>query len=146
MTKSTSIEEGNRWQREIMTTLELESRPPPFPTAVIAASPFRRISQPVRSRLALVSTYDQLCGIAAYTRSLERQLGEIFDVTVFDLDQYLLRGTHRRVRKFGDQHIQDICREIRNYDAVNLQLEHGTLGRNCRDIYRRFNWIVRASR
>ncbi|MBV8132465.1 MAG: hypothetical protein JO282_08155 [Alphaproteobacteria bacterium] len=93
----------------------------------------------------MVSTHDDLCGIAAYTRSLERQLGDIFDVTVFELNQFLLRGTHRRVRRFGDRHIQAICRQIRHYDTVNLQLEHGTLGRSCGDIFRRFNWIVRAS-
>jgi glycosyltransferase involved in cell wall biosynthesis len=98
-----------------------------------------------RRTLALISTYSDLCGIAAYTRSLEKQLGDIFDVTVFDLDQFLLRSTHSRVRKFADRHIQDICREIRNYDTVNLQLEHGTLGRNCRDIHRRFTWILRAA-
>src|SRR5258705_245173 len=98
-----------------------------------------------RAWLAVVSTYDNLCGIAAYTRSLERQLGDIFDVTVFDLNQFLLRSTHRRVRKFGDKHIQAICREIRHYDTVNLQLEHGTLGRGCSDIFRRFSWILRSS-
>ena len=64
---------------------------------------------------------------------------------MFDLDQYLLRGTHRRVRKFGDRHIQEIRREIKDYDTVNLQLEHGTLGRTAHDIYRRFSWIVQAS-
>jgi glycosyltransferase involved in cell wall biosynthesis len=145
MIKPISFDGGRQWLREIMTTLEFESHPPSRPVAVIAAPSFRRTGPRARTRLALVSTYDQLCGIAAYTRSLERQLGDIFDVTVFDLDQYLLRSTHRRVRKFGDRHIQDICREIRNFDAVNLQLEHGTLGRNCADIYRRFNWIVGAA-
>src|SRR6202008_4521264 len=80
-----------------------------------------------------------------YTRSLEKQLNDIFEVTVFDLDQYLLRSTHSRVRKFGDRHILDICRDIRDYEAVNLQLEHGTLGRSCQDIHRRFSWILRAA-
>ena len=128
-----------------MTTLEFESQPSVLPSVAAGASPLRRVSRTVRTRLAIVSTYDELCGIAAYTRSLERQLGDIFDVTVFDLNQFLLRSTHRRVRKFGDRHIQAICREIRHYDTVNLQLEHGTLGRSCSDIYRRFNWILRAS-
>src|SRR5271165_6724682 len=145
MSQSTSIGGVNRWQREIMTTVELKSDAPPFPTAVITSSPFRRLGRPARTRLALVSTYDQLCGIAAYTRSLERQLGGVFDVTVFNLDQYLLRSTHRRVRKIGDRHIEEICREIRTYDTVNLQLEHGTLGYDCHDIFRRFKWIVRAA-
>jgi glycosyltransferase involved in cell wall biosynthesis len=129
-----------------MTTLEFESQTCILPPTAAGISPSRLASRTGRTRLALVSTYDELCGIAAYTRSLERQLGDIFDVTVFDLNQFLLRSTHRRVRKFGDRHIQAIAREIRDYDTVNLQLEHGTLGRSCSDIYRRFNWILRASR
>ena len=128
-----------------MATIEFESHSPLFPSAAVSGSPYRHPSRAARKRLALISTYDDLCGIAAYTRSLEKQLNEIFDVTVFDLNQYLLRSAHSRVKKFGDKHIQDICREIREYDAVNIQLEHGTLGRSCRDIHRRFSWILRAA-
>src|SRR6516162_3103605 len=128
-----------------MTTLEFESNAAILAPAASPAASLRRVSRVARSRLAIVSTHDNLCGIAAYTRSLERQLGDLFDVTVFDLNQFLLRSNHGRVRKFGDKHIQSICREIRHYDTVNLQLEHGTLGRGCGDIFRRFNWIVRAS-
>jgi glycosyltransferase involved in cell wall biosynthesis len=128
-----------------MATLEFESHTPILPSPAVNASPFRVAGHAPRKRLALVSTYSDLCGIAAYTRSLERQLSDFFEVTVFDLDQYLLRSTHARVRRFGDRHIQDICREIRGFDAVNLQLEHGTLGRDCQDIHRRFTWILRAA-
>src|ERR1700740_1393964 len=120
-----------------MTTLEFESNAAILAPAGSRAASLRRVSRVARSRLAIVSTHDNLCGIAAYTRSLERQLGDIFDVTVFELNQFLLRSTHRRVRRFGDRHIQAICREIRHYDTVNLQLEHGTLGRSCGDIFRR---------
>ena len=128
-----------------MTTVEFDSQPSVLAPAANSAPALRSASRTARIRLAVVSTHDDLCGIAAYTRSLERQLGDIFDVTVFELNQFLLRSTHRRVRKFGDRHIHAICREIRHYDTVNLQLEHGTLGRGCGDIFRRFNWIVRAS-
>lgn len=44
-----------------------------------------------RPRLAIVSTYDQLCGIAAYTKALVPQLESEFDIEVFDLDQQRLR-------------------------------------------------------
>ena len=98
-----------------MTTLEFESRPQLLSPLAISTSPFRHIRR-TRKRLALISTRDDLCGIAAYTRSLEKQLSSVFDVTVFNLDQYLLRSTHGRVRKFGDRHIQDTCREIRDFD------------------------------
>jgi len=128
-----------------MTTLEFESQSSVLSPAATSAPPLRSASRAARTRLAVVSTHDDLCGIAAYTRSLERQLGDIFDVTVFELNQFLLRSNHRRVRRFADRHIQAICREIRHYDSINLQLEHGTLGRSCGDIFRRFNWIVGAS-
>jgi glycosyltransferase involved in cell wall biosynthesis len=96
-------------------------------------------------RMAIISTSSRLCGIAAYTAALERQLGDAFDITVFDLDQYLMRSLHRRVRKLADRHVKQICRAIRRFDVVNLQLEHGTLGRYGADIFRRFRWLTEAA-
>lgn len=130
-----------------MVTIEVEALRSPFFTAV-GLDPLRPrpAGRAARPRLAVISTYNDLCGIAGYTRGLEKQLGDVFDVTVFDLDQYLLRATHRRVRRYADRHIQNICREIREFDAVNLQLEHGTLGSIGRDIYRRFCWICERHR
>jgi glycosyltransferase involved in cell wall biosynthesis len=104
-----------------------------------AAPPTRRES------LAIVATGSRLCGVAAYARALQRQLSGAFDVTMFELDQYLLRSPHRRVRSLADRHIKEICRAIRRFDAVNLQLEYGTLGRFGRDIYRRLGWLVAAA-
>ena len=111
----------------------------PRPEGRIAAPPSRRES------LAIVATSSKLCGIAAYTAALQRQLGESFDITVFDLNQYLLRSPHRRVRRLADRHIKEICRELCRFDAVNLQLEYGTLGRYGSDILRRFCWLTAAA-
>jgi len=49
------------------------------------------------------------------------------------------------VRKLADREIKQICREIRRFDVVNLQLEHGTLGRYGSDIFRRFCWLTEAA-
>lgn len=96
-------------------------------------------------RLAIVSTYDEMCGIAGYTRALERQLRQHADVTVFDLDQYLLRGQHRRVQRLADRHIADIAAQLHTFDSVNIQLEYGTLGRTPNQIVRRFKTLVKAA-
>jgi glycosyltransferase involved in cell wall biosynthesis len=98
-----------------------------------------------RARLAIISTRNKLCGIAAYTAALERQLEDLFDLTVFDLDQYLLRSRHAPIRKAADEHIKTICRSLGKFDAVNLQLEFGTLGHGAKDIYRRFSWLIEAA-
>ena len=98
-----------------------------------------------KQTLAIVSTSSKLCGIAAYTAALQRQLDDAFEITVFDLNQYLLRNPHRRVRRLADRHVEEICRAIRQFDVVNLQLEYGTLGRFGTDIYRRFCWLTDAA-
>jgi glycosyltransferase involved in cell wall biosynthesis len=115
------------------TSLQPDRRKP------AAAPPSRKES------LAIVSTSSKLCGIAAYTAALQRQLHDAFDITVFDLNQYLLRNPHRRVRKLADRHIKEICQAIRGFDVVNLQLEYGTLGRYGSDIHRRFCWLTTAA-
>jgi glycosyltransferase involved in cell wall biosynthesis len=98
-----------------------------------------------RETLAIVSTASRLCGVAAYTAALERQLAAAFDITLFKLDQYLMRSKDRRVRKLADREVMKICCAIRRFDVVNLQLEHGTLGRHGSDIFRRFRWLTEAA-
>ena len=98
-----------------------------------------------RPRLAIISTYDDLCGIAGYTRALVKYLSADFDIEVFDLDQYLMRHTHKRVIAMGDAHIKAFATRLGEFDFVNIQLEHGTLGRTVQQITRRLNWLVKAA-
>ena len=107
--------------------------------------PEAELSQALRPRLAIISTYDELCGIAGYTRALERQLQPLMEVEVLDLDQYLLRSPYPRVQKLGDRHIRDMAARLRGFDTVNIQLEHGTLGTTPRQILRRFRWLAHAA-
>lgn len=100
---------------------------------------------PRQPRIAIVATYDELCGIAGYARALERQLASVAEVTIFDLDQYLLRSTHKRIQKLADAHIHGIAAALHDFDSVNIQLEHGTLGRTNRQILRRFRHLAQAA-
>ena len=67
------------------------------------------------------------------------------DVQVFDLDQYLLRSPHRRVQAMGDRHIAKIASCLHEFDSVNIQLEHGTLGLTASQIMRRFRKLAHAA-
>ena len=98
-----------------------------------------------RLRLAIVSTYDELCGIAGYTRALTQQLSPYADLKVFDLDQSLLRSAHHPVQRQADRHIASIAAALDGFDCINLQLEYGTLGRTPRQIARRLRRLVLAA-
>ena len=105
-----------------------------------------RAATPRKRRLAIVSTYDELCGIAAFTRSLVRIIEDDFDLEVFDLDQFLLRQTDRRSRRKADGYFRAICARLGEFDIVNLQLEFGILGGTRRDSLRRLRWLCEAAR
>lgn len=94
-------------------------------------------------RLAIISTYDELCGIAGYTKALVRQLQSEYEVSVFDLDQYILRSRFKSLRDQGDRLVSDISDQSSQFDYVNIQLEHGTLGSTHSDIVRRFKILTR---
>ncbi|HUK58430.1 MAG TPA: hypothetical protein VLV50_04305 [Stellaceae bacterium] len=96
-------------------------------------------------RLAIITSFDELCGIAAYARALIRQLEPVFDLEVFELDQFLLRGSSKRLRRSADKHIESIASALKNFDCVNIQLEYGTLGLGAGDIVRRFGRLVDAA-
>jgi len=102
--------------------------------------------QSSRKRLAIVSSYEQFCGIAAYARRLAHYLSADFDITVFPLDQTLLRGTTKQFRRHGNQHIGEIAAQLGEYDAVNIQYEPGTLASSPGLAVRRLFRLLDASR
>lgn len=98
-----------------------------------------------RPKIAIVSTFNELCGIAGYTKAIRRQLSSVADVSVFDLDQYLLRSTRRPVMRLAESHIDAIAARLTEFDSVNIQLEHGTFGKTPNRIISRLSRVVRAS-
>ena len=101
---------------------------------------------PTKPRLAVISTFDDLCGIAGYTKPIVKLLEEHFDVTVFDLDQFIFKSKSPAVQRLAERELIAFCKTLAGFDAVNLQLEHGTLGNTAASILRRLKLIVRHSR
>jgi glycosyltransferase involved in cell wall biosynthesis len=101
---------------------------------------------PSKPSLAIVGTFDELCGIAAYVKTMVRLLGDHFDVTVFDLDQFLFKHSSPTVQRLAEAETRRICRELQGFDAVNIQLEHGLFGTSPSMILRRLKRLIRSSR
>lgn len=99
-----------------------------------------------KPKLAIVSTYDELCGIAGYTKALIPIFSEKFEIEVFDLDQFIFKHSSKSVQKLADQEILKICQKLSEFDCVNIQLEHGTFGNSAKSIFWRFKKIIQSSK
>lgn len=97
-------------------------------------------------KLAIISSYHEMCGISTYTETLERAFRKHFEVTVLSLDLDLLSSSNRRIRKQGDQHIREIAKKLKEYDYVNIQFEAGLYGTHPSEILERLRLLIEASR
>ncbi len=97
--------------------------------------------------MAIVSSYSESCGNAAFTRVLHDSI-EYFhnniEVEVVDLDLTLLQSIVKEARSKADHHIADICARLKTYDLVNIQMEAGLYGTIPGDITRRFMKLITA--
>ncbi|MHC2069859.1 glycosyltransferase [Bremerella sp. T1] len=96
-------------------------------------------------KLAIVSAYDCLCGIAEYTYFLVQSLKKFADVTVIELDQDTFKYPQNMAREDAEKQLSVICDQLGKFDAVNLQFEPGTLGHSAKAAYKRLTKIVDAS-
>ena len=56
-----------------------------------------------------------------------------------------MRSVDPRVRRLADDMIRRFAARLKEFDAVNIQLEHGTLGNRQADIIRRFKILAEAA-
>ncbi len=96
-----------------------------------------------KEKLAIVSSYDELCGNASYTKALADGLSKYYDVTVISLNVELLRG---REKATAEAHIRDICQQLQAFDCVNIQFEAGLFGSKLSLMLSRFLAIAGASK
>lgn len=98
--------------------------------------------------MAIVSSYSESCGNAAFTKILHDSIemhSTGLEVDVFELDLPVLQSINKMIRKIGDKRIKDICAELKKYDAVNIQLEAGLYGSLPHDIEKRLSLLFRAN-
>ena len=102
----------------------------------------------ISKTMAIVSSYSESCGNAAFTRILHDSIEyyhEGMRVEVVELDLKLLQSINRQVRLKGDEHIRERCARLETYDLVNIQMEAGLYGTLPGDIVGRFRKLVSAN-
>lgn len=99
----------------------------------------------MRKKLAIVSSYNELCGNATYTHILKKEFEKYYEVDVIALNTFYLQGENSKLKKLALAHIDDIAKQLKKYDYVNIQFEAGLFGKKREDIVRRFKVILKAS-
>lgn len=80
--------------------------------------------------MALLTTWDEVCGIAHYAYFLKRALDPHFDITVFPTPRSVfMQISDPDEERAADQFAADLQKKISGFDYVNVQYEPGILGR-----------------
>lgn len=94
-----------------------------------------------KKKLAIISSYNESCGNASYTKALQATLAEHFDVTIIPLYTDLLR---RGPSKVVSSHLKKITQEVQSFDCVNIQFEAGIFATSHSKAVERFFKIAPA--
>lgn len=99
------------------------------------------------TRLAIVSSYSESCGNAAFTKVLHDSIEQYTNVQVdvIELNLGLLQSINSTARKKANVHIKEICNRLSGFDLVNIQLEAGLYGTLPKDIIKRTKMLMQAN-
>lgn len=99
-----------------------------------------------RKRMALVTSYNELCGNATYSHVLAEGFRKHYDVDIIPLNLRILRRTGHAYIPIGNRHIKDIANKLRDFDYVNIQFEAGLFAANPKLVFERISWLLDACR
>lgn len=96
-----------------------------------------------KQTLGIVSSYNESCGNATYTKALADGLAQHFDVTVIPLNVELLRKSSLRQ---GREHIKEVVEKVKTFDCINIQFEAALFGDDFKTIEKRFFTVADAAK
>jgi glycosyltransferase involved in cell wall biosynthesis len=99
-------------------------------------------------RMAIVSSFSDSCGNAAFTAVLRESIERYtpIKVDVAELNLSLTQSMDRRFRGAAQHHLKELCKTLRNADGVNIQFEAGLYGTYPGDIVRRVKMLAGANK
>jgi glycosyltransferase involved in cell wall biosynthesis len=99
-------------------------------------------------RMAIVSSFSDSCGNAAFTTVLRDSIERYspISVDVAELNLSLTQSMDRRFREAAQHHLKELCKTLRQADGVNIQFEAGLYGTYPGDIVRRLKMLASANK
>lgn len=97
--------------------------------------------------LAIVSSYSESCGNAAFAKILHDSIESYsnLQVEVLGLNLQLLQSVDPTISRAANMHINDLCKKLKTFDFANIQLEAGLYGSSPSDIIKRCKKLIKAN-
>lgn len=100
-----------------------------------------------KKRVALLTTWQEVCGIAHYSSFLKRALDRHLDVTVIPTPREIIHNAQTKIEvRAADELIDNIAFRVRDFDVVSVQFEPGLYGRSHRQAITRVKRILANSK
>lgn len=102
----------------------------------------------MKKKLAIVSSYDVICGNAAFSEVLMETISKENDewsVWPVDLNLTLNQNLGRKEVRAANRDFQRIAAELKTFDAVNIQFEAGLYGILPKHVVKRLTWLLLAN-
>ena len=103
-------------------------------------------SQKMKKKLAIISSYNTMCGHASYTHVLKEALSEYYETDIIPINYKLLSNAHPTARKLHAKYLQEVAEKLKKYDCVNIQFEAGLYGYNMATACNNVALLIKSSR
>jgi glycosyltransferase involved in cell wall biosynthesis len=100
----------------------------------------------MRKKLAIVSSYNTVCGNASYTHVLKEALSQHFDTDVIAINHKLLSNAHPAAKTRQRIYLKEIAEQLRQYDCVNIQFESILYGNSMKVAHKNILPLINASK
>ena len=100
-----------------------------------------------RKKVAILSTWEEICGIAHFTKGIKNNLEKDHDVTVLPTPRMILGSAKDGAEKeAAENYCRYLARQVAKYDHVNIQFEPGILAGDMATAMRRFKIITKNAK
>ena len=100
-----------------------------------------------RPKVAILSTWNEICGIAHFTKGIKENLEETCDVEVLPTPRMILGNAKDGAEKeAAENYCKYLARRVGEFDHVNIQFEPGILAGDMATAMRRFKIITKHAK
>ncbi len=100
-----------------------------------------------RPKIAILSTWNEICGIAHFTKGIKEGLERDYDVEVLPTPRMILGNAKDAAeRQAADNYCRYLGERVKEFDHVNIQFEPGIFASDMETAMKRFKLVIKNAK